>query len=195
MIFSEVSMAGRLPRDMNAIQKEAVELIARGLSADEIAKMLGVSGRSVRRWRQRSEGRLEPPAPPPATTSGRREQAVGDMLRAEGPAVARVLVDLAKDGDVRAAALIVKLLGNNLTFPEEVDEYRSDAALADLERELQSLPPTIASEIVGLLARAESETAELGGGEGPAAGGGGQRSVRLPWEKDDCPSHEGSDSV
>ena len=188
-------MASRSPRDMNAIQQEAVELIARGLSADEIAKMLGVSGRSVRRWRQRREGRVEPPAPPPATTSERREQAVGDMLRAEGPAVARVLVDLAKDGDVRAAALIVKLLGNNLTFPEEVDEYRSDAALADLERELQSLPPTIASEIVGLLARAESETADLDGGEGPAAGGGGQRSVRLPWEKDDSPSHEGGDSV
>ena len=188
-------MAGRLPRDMNALQQEAVELLSRGVSADEIAKTLGVSGRSVRRWRQQSEGRLEAPAPSPTTTSRRRQQAVGDMLRAEGPAVVRAVLDQAKDGDLRAAALVLKSLGNDLILPEEVDEYRSDAALTDLERELQSLPPTVASEIVGLLARAESEAADLDGREGPAAGGGGQRSLRLPWEKDDRPSHEGGDSV
>jgi hypothetical protein len=117
------------------------------------------------------------------------------MLQAESAGVARAILDLAKGGDVRAAALVVKLLGNTLTSAEERDDGDSDAALSDLERELTSLPPEIASEIVGLLAEAESEAASRGGSRVAAAGRGERRRMRLPWQAEDHPSDEREGSV
>jgi hypothetical protein len=80
------------------------------------------------------------------------------MLRREAPAVARMLLDQAKGGDVRAAGLVMKLLGTSLNS-EASEDGESGATSSELERELDSLPPSVAYEIVGLLAQVGSATA------------------------------------
>ncbi len=122
-------------------------------------------------------------------------EALAEMVRAEGPAVARVILDLAKDGDIRAAALVVRLLGNTLATAEERDDSYPEADAEELERELGSLPPAIASEIVGLLAEAESEAAATGGGRGAGEGRAEREPVRLPWQTEGCASDEGGSTV
>ena len=181
-------MAGRSRPELLRLQHEALSLLEEGNAVEEVAKRLGVSPRTVRRWR-RGPATAKPPSP------DRHTDALAEMLRAEGPAVARVMLDLAKGGDVRAAALVVRLLGNTLMSAEERDDGDSEGVLDDLEHELNSLPSEIASEIVGLLAQAESAAASRGGGAGAAAGGGERGSVRLPWQETDSPSDEGADSV
>jgi transposase-like protein len=181
-------MAGRSRRELRRLQDKALSLLEGGMVVEEVADQLGVSARTVRRWRQ-GPRRAEPQSPEAQT------DALAEMLRAEGPAVARVMLDLAKGGDVRAAALVVRLLGNMLTSAEERDDGDSDGALDDLERELSSLPPDIASEIVGLLAQAGSEAASKRAAPVAGARGGKRRSVCLPWQAPDRPSDEGADSV
>ena len=186
-------MPGRSQRDRRALQHKALSLLDDGATIPEAAAALGVSGRTLRRWRQRAHEPLpEIPKPraeiPPA-------QALVQMLRAEGCAVARVLLDLAKGGDVRAAALIVRLLGNTLTSEEESDDADPDAALSDIERELRALPSTIASEIVGLLAQAQSAPAAGAGGPHAEPSGRQREPSRLPWQEEDHPSHEGDDPL
>jgi len=163
------------------------------MAVEKVAGQLGVSARTVRRWRQ-GPTKAEPQSPD-AQTPDPQTDALAEMLRVEGPAVARVMLDLAKGGDVRAAALVVRLLGNTLTSAEERDDGDSDGALDDLERELSSLPPDLASEIVGLLAQAESAAASRRAAPVAGARGGKRRSVRLPWQAPDRPSDEGADSV
>ncbi len=181
-------MAGRSRRELRGLQERALPLLEQGLTAKEVAEALGVSARTVRRWRRGGTTARPVDRKPDA-------EALAEMLRAESPAVARVILDLAKGGDVRAAALVVKLLGNTLIAAEGRDDGDSDAALSDLERELSSLPPEIASEIVGLLAQAESETAGRADDRSAAAGGAKRRSVRLPWQAKDHPPDQGPDSV
>lgn len=181
-------MAGRPRRELLRFQHEALSLLGEGRAVEEVAKRLGVSPRTVRRWRRG-------PAPAKPQRPDTQTDALAEMLRAEGPAVARVILDLAKGGDVRAAALVVRLLGNTLTSAEERDDGDSESALDDLEHELNSLPPEIVSEIVGLLAQADSAAASRGSGAGAAARGGERRSLRLPWQEADSPSDEGADSV
>jgi len=120
---------------------------------------------------------------------------VAQLLRAEGMEVARVLLDLAKKGDVRALALVMKLVGNELTADEEADEESAETAVADLERQLEGISPAIASEIVGLLAQAESEGAEGDGGNRAEVGRGEGGRLRLPWRAEDRASDEGPDSL
>ena len=181
-------MAGRSRRELRCLQDKALSLLGGGMVVEEVADQLGVSARTVRRWRQ------GPTKPKPQSPEAQAD-ALAEMLRAEGPAVARVMLDLAKGGDVRAAALVVRLLGNTLTSVEERDDSDSEGALDDLEHELNSLPSEIASEIVGLLAQAQSAAASTDGGAGAAARGGERGSVRLPWHETDSPSDEGTDSV
>ncbi|MCJ7821825.1 MAG: helix-turn-helix domain-containing protein [Armatimonadetes bacterium] len=181
-------MARRPCRELLRRQHKAASLLEEGRAVEEVAKRLGVSPRTVRRWR-RGLAPTEPQSPEPRT------DVLGEMLRAEGPAVARVMLDLAKGGDVRAAALVVRLLGTTLTSAEEQDDGDSEGAFDDLEHELNSLPPEIVSEIVGLLAQAESAAASRGGGTGAAAHGRERGSVRLPWQETDSPSDEGAGSV
>jgi len=181
-------MAGRSQSELRRLQQRAFSLLKQGGTVEAVGEELGVSARTVRRWRRGG------------TTAWRRRrradaEALVEMLRAESAGVARVILDLAKGGDVRAAALVVKLLGNTLTSAEGRDDGDSDAALSDLERELSSLPPEIASEIVGLLAEAESGAASRSGSRVAAAGRGERGCVRLPWQAEDHPSDEGEDSV
>jgi transposase-like protein len=182
-------MARRPQAELHALQDKAFSLLADGAIVNEAALALGVSPRTVRRWRQQKrEGPAKAKRAPKA-------KALAEMLRVEGPAVARVMLDLAKGGDVRAAALVVKLLGNTLTTSEEGDDGDNDSALCDIERELASLPPVIASEIVGLLAEAEAEAANESGGKSAASGRRGRRPQRLPWQAEGHPSDEGADPL
>jgi len=183
-------MARRPQRDLRALQETAFSLLARGATAAEAAQRLAVSARTLRRWRQQKQ---EANSKPVAIDKLRRQtEALKEMLRAEGPAVARVLLDLAKGGDVRAAALVVKLLGNTLT-EEESDDADTEADLSELERELRALPSAIASEIVGLLAQADSHAAHRPRGQGAPLRGGARRTSRLPWQEEDYPPDEGTD--
>jgi len=137
----------------------------------------------------------EKPAPRRPRTQRRKQQDIAALLRAKFPAILRVLLKMAKDGDVRAATLVVKLVGNTLSGSES-DEFDGDALLSDLERDLESLPAAIASEIVGLLAQAAVRSPQGGAGpSAPAGGRGEQHSGRLPWQADDSPSDEGADPV
>ena len=181
-------MARRPQPELRALQDKAFSLLADGASVDQAAPALGVSPRTIRRWRrQQREGPTKPKQTPKA-------KALAEILRVEGPAVARVILDLAKGGDVRAAALVVKLLGNTLTT-EESDDGESDALLSDIERDLRALPPAIASEIVGLLAQAESEAASDAGGKDAPSGRRARRPHRLPWQEEEHPSDEGADPL
>ena len=203
-------MPGLSRRAVRARKLKARRLLAKGFLVREVAEQLGVTRQTVRRWlRQRQQSA---PVRTPRTgprragkrpdvearqeaAAARSAETVGDMIRAEGPAVARVLLDLAKGGDVRAATLVMKLLGNELTAPEERDGRDAEADQRELERELRSLPPPIAEEIVGLLAEAEAASEGRSGGRLSPLGGRGRGSVRLPWQAEDLPSDEGDDSV
>ena len=187
-------MAGRPERELRGLQEKTHSLLGEGQSAEEVAEAVGVSARTVRRWRRsRADGEYRGDG---ADVRKGKTQALAEMLHAEGPAGVRVVLDLAKGGDVRAAALVVnKLLGNTLGAPEELDDADSEAALSEIERELNALPSAIASEIVGLLAQAESEAAGRDSGRRAAPGGRERRHLRLPWQTENRPSDEGEDSV
>jgi hypothetical protein len=184
------------------------------MPAEEVARKLGVRPDTVKRWlreqRQADKpGRRAPKAegaPPPR--KGGARPAAGDhlpgehttksiaaMLKAEGPHVARVLLDMAKGGDVRAAGLIMKLLGDEITSAEDANGRDPDADQRELERELQSLSPAIGSEIVALLAKADAEAQARNGDGGQAVDGAGRRPRRLPWQEDRDPSDERTDAV
>lgn len=186
----------RLSRtDRVARKQKALALLGEGLSPSQVAAAVGVVAGTVRRWRREGSRPARPQA-------GRRKRSrpetgagVVQLLRAEGLAVARVLLDLAKGGDVRAAALVMKLVGNEFTSDEGADEESADTAAADLERQLQGLSPAVASELVGLLGQAESEAAEGDGGGGAEVGRGEGRRLRLPWRADDSAPDEGPDSL
>lgn len=171
-----------------ARRQQAEEMLAAGRPVPEVAAALGVGRATIYRWRRQREGRPSSPRRP------RGRARVERMLQQEGPEVARVLLDMAKGGDVRAASLVVRLLGSALGA-EEPDDSHSEAALRELERELRALPAHLASEVVGLLATAEARAAGTGGGPGAPARGRARRSRRLPWQPDDHPSDEGSDSL
>ena len=186
-------MAARCQSELTALQERAFYLLAGGTAVKEAAEALGVSPRTIRRWRQRKKAKA--PGQVTETTVAPKAKGIEEMLRAEGPAVARVLLDLAKDGDVRAAALVVKLLGHSSRSAEESDDGDSESALLEIECELSSLPPVIASEIVGLLAQVECEAAGESGGYGASQGCGARQSVRLPWQEENRPPDQGGDPL
>ena len=178
-----------------ARKQKALALLGEGLSSLQVAAAVGVTAGTVRRWRRERSGRAGARAGRRGRSRPQSAAGVAQLLRAEGMEVARVLLGLAKEGDVRALALVMKLVGNELTADEEADEESADTAVADLERQLQGISPAIASEIVGLLAQAESEAAEGDGGNRAEVGGGEGRRLRLPWRADDRAPDEGSDSL
>jgi hypothetical protein len=123
----------------------------------------------------------------------RKGKGVAAMLQAEFPDILRVLLDNAKQGDVRAATLIVKLVDS--LSPEEKHDFDSDSLFAELERDLRSLPGDVMSEMVGLLEEAQA-TAESGpASAGPPSHRGGVPPGRLPWQADDSASDQGEDQV
>ena len=180
-------MPGLTRLERRITRERAFALLDRGETVRGVAEAVGVTPRTVRRWqRERKPNPASRPAPAPARArKARKTRAVQAMLRAEAPAVFRVLLDLAKEGDVRAAGLVVKLLGNTLGRSEVSDDTDGSAAAAELERELSSLPPAVVSEIVGLLAQADPVSADAHRGSGAPTGGGDRGSGGLPWQEED----------
>jgi transposase len=198
----EVVMTAGSTVELEAKKQRAAELIATGKSSPQIAAEVGLHVSTVRRLRERLTGRKRRNARkatrPKAETKSKRPSAL-EMLRGEAPDVYRVLLDAAKGGDIRAATLVVRLLGNSLG--EATDDGDTDAARDELERGLQSLPSDIASEVAGLLAEAHrrragrtaSASAGESGGGVPAAEASPAGGVSV--EAEDRPPDEGADSV
>jgi transposase-like protein len=178
-------MAGIADLERRILREQAFSLLDRGEAVGKVAEALGVSASTVRRWRREKKADAGSEAVRGRTPP--RGRAVEAMLRAEAPAVARVLLDLAKEGDVRAAGLVVRLLGNTLGRSEVSDDTDESAAAAELERELRSLPPAVVSEIVGLLAQADPASADGSRGSGAPKGGGDRGPGGLPWQEEDPP--------
>jgi len=181
-------MPSRSRSEYRALKRRARKLMSLGSSVREAAEELGVAPSTIRRWRKRARGARPRPARAP-----RRRGSASTMLRAEASDVYRVLLDAAKGGDMRAVGLVLKLLANSI--PEETDDGDNNRACDELERGLQSLPAAIASEIVGLLAKAHPGAAGKAGGGDEAASGPGGRCGLLPWEAADPASDEGPDPV
>jgi len=178
-------------RDWDAVRAEVFGLLEHGATVRAAAKEVGVNQGTVRRWRRRWTALCTTSLATPV----REGESVGDMLRREAPAVARVILDQAKGGDVRAGALVMKLVGPSLAAPEGTDDPDAEARASGLARELDSLPPSVAYEIVGLLEDVGSGPAgpdpRVGQTESDRAVG----SVHLPWSPDDPASDEGADEV
>jgi hypothetical protein len=186
----------RQSAELRARKQRALELLAAGKSAPKVAAEVGLHVDTVRRLRAEEKLAGETrgrPADPPGPQAPPTRGTVLQMLRAEAPDVYRVLLDAAKGGDIRAAGLIVKMLGNSLT--EGFDDGDDDAGLDELERGLQSLPSDIAAEMAGLLAEAHTRSARPPARSDQEPGGPGLPAGRLPWQAEDHPSDEGSDSV
>ena len=121
---------------MAVLRRRARALLTRGMPEEDVAQAVGVSSRTLRRWRNRADGGREKTPSPARRELGETQTALAQMLSAEYPAVARVLLDLAKEGDVRAAALVVKLLGNTLSSSEGSDDRDSGTTVSELDRKL-----------------------------------------------------------
>jgi transposase len=193
-------MAAMSRRAVITRRLKAYRMLDQGAGVPQVAQELGVTARTVAEWQRRRRKRKPRQAGSPAGAPRRRSRmaaspaqaTVAEMIRREGPAVARVLLDMAKGGDVRAASLVFKLLGEGAGGAEEGD---GEADQRGLERELRSLPPAIASEIVGLLEKAEAESEKRGKRKGAPVGGEGRSAGRLPWGAESEPSDQGADPV
>jgi hypothetical protein len=197
-------MAAMSRRAIITRRLKAYRMLDQGASLQQVAQELGVTARTVAEWQRRRRKRSAKHRPrqigSPAGAPRRRSRVaaspaqatVAEMIRRERPAVARVLLDMAKGGDVRAASLVLKLSDDNAGGAEEGDR---EADQRELERKLQSLPPAIASEIVGLLEKAEAESEKRAKREGSRVGGEGRSPGRLPWGAESEPSDQGADRV
>jgi len=81
-----------------------------------------------------------------------------DSLAEIFPDILQKMAELAKEGDVRAASLIFKLLEK--TEPDE----DSDAKLSRFKSALSGLEQTVVSEIISLLAEADARAKTASGG-------------------------------
>jgi transposase-like protein len=195
-VDTEGSMArqsanARSIRDWDAIRAAVFGLLEKGATASAVAKEVGVNQGTVRRWRRRWTALCTTSLATPV----REGESVGDMLRREAPAVARVILDQAKGGDVRAAALVMKLVGPSVAASEGTDDADAEARAIGLARELDSLPPSVAYEVVELLDSAGQGPAGGDAGPGETARDRSLGSVHLPWTQDDPASDEGADEV
>jgi len=192
--------------EREARKQRAVELIAKRKTSPQIAAEVGLHVSTVRRLRamlgrekRRSARSAMGTKTTPKTKASGKRTTVLEMLRAEAPDVYRVLLDAAKGGDIRAATLVVKLLGNSPG--EAMDDGDADAACDELERGLQSLPSDIASEVAGLLAEAHRRTVGRRAGAGADQAGGGVSAAEtspageISEQAEDRSSDEGADSV
>lgn len=190
-----------------ARRREGLRLLQSGVTVKEVAEKLGVRPETVGKWVREDRARGARGAERGArkrslrtVSKGRARGApsgasITAMLKAEAPHIARVLLDMAKGGDMRAAALVMKLIGDHIGSTEDINGRDPEADERELERELKSIPPAIASEIVALLAKAEAEIQGPPGDEGETVDGPGRRPRRLPWVPEGDPSPEGRDAV
>jgi transposase-like protein len=183
-------MAAQTKVHQLAARVQALAMLQQGDEVGAIAAAVGVTEGTIRRWRQQWDALGEFTSSAPVA----QNMSVTAMLRREAPAVARVLLDQAKEGDVRAATLVVRLLGN--TLAAEAREGGADGtAAADITRELEHLPPAVAYEIVGLLA----QVGRAPTGSDPAADtppdAAAVGPLRVPWEEGDPSPDAGEDEL
>ncbi len=187
-------MGGMSRRAVRARMRKGLRLLEEGLTTREVAERLGVAPQTVRKWRRegvkptpRRRRKAKRSAPRAAAPKDAKAPvpALAEMLQAELPEIARVLLEMAKGGDVRAATLVMKLTGTDANSIEKEREQDAEAGLRELERGLRSLPPEIAATMVELLAEAEAEAERRTGGTRPEMDGAGRGPVRLPWQKED----------
>jgi hypothetical protein len=170
----------------------ALRRLAAGAKTEEVARAVGVTVRTVRKWRREAE--LNPVV---VALCGCRPPTQREMARIERLwlfAVTKALVEKAQEGDVRACDMVLKLL-NQTKGAEGSDERGAGAAGARLERELSKLPASVAAEIVGLLAQVGPSPA--GGDRVPdkAASGKAVGTLELPWSEDSDASDKGRGGV
>jgi hypothetical protein len=119
-----------------------------------------------------------PPEAPGAEVARREME---EMIWTALPEVTRAVLEKAQKGDVSAARLALKLLEETREGTEQGDnddEELREAAIAEFERDLRTVSPLLASQILALIIQAnEREAAEVaarperGGGGGRGAGG------------------------
>ena len=127
---------------------------------------------------------------PPSRTTKSQEAApadalsrsLDDLLRQNANEVVKMMLDMAKKGDVRAAALVMKLLEKTAQGGDLPDDNQAEEALAELEARLSALPPALAQEVLGALAKTDASSRAASGrgrprARGPAAGPGDLRGL------------------
>ena len=182
---------GRSRKRWEAIRAHVFGLLQEGAPVSAVAEEVHVTTATIRKW-QRHWAAV---CTTSLATSAVEGETVSALLRREAPAVARVILDQAKNGDARAAALVMKLLGDELDLSEADDARRRGAVSEELARELDGLPASTAYEIMGLLEGADSAAAGGDARPGKRTAEGKVGPGRLPWQKNDPPPDEGGDSL
>jgi len=183
----------RSQKHWEAIRAQVFGLLEKGATVGVVAQEVGVRPETIRKWRKRWTALCAASL----ATSPAEGETVSEMLRREAPAVARVILDQAKGGDVRAASLVMKLIGPTITPVEGTDDADSDAdaRASGLARELDNIPPAVALEVMDLLDSAGPGAAAGDAKAGARASRRPLGSGHLPWTPDDPASDEGDDEV
>ena len=177
---------------VQARKRKGLKLLRQGVAASEVARKLGVTRQTVGKWARPSKGAGGRPKRAAPVRPARTAANITAMLKEEAPEVARTLVEIAKGGDVRAATLVMKLVGDDLGGGENGEEGNGEADLRELERCLETLPSEIAGQIVALLAEADAGAEKQGGAQVEGAARGRRR---LPWRANGGASDEGKGAV
>jgi len=185
-----------------AVKQKAMEMFTAGASPAEVRAETSIARSTSFKWQAEARRLAASPGPPPplpdlgpALPSARR--VVDDMILAELPDLTRVLLDQAKGGDLRAAALIVKLLGHTLDddAPGDNTDELTEAAIAEFERDLDTVSPLLASQVVALIIRANQRAAAGLAGSPDRARRSPCGSLRVPELLETDPSDPGPDGV
>lgn len=152
-----------------AAKRRAMEMYAAGATPAQVRAETSISRSTSFKWQaeaRRLAAQAGPPEPLPdlGPTPPSAQRVVQDMILAELPDLTRVLLDQAKDGELRALNLLVKLLGSALEDDEQGDDSDdlTNAAIAEFERDLHTVSPLLASEVVALIIRANARAAAQG---------------------------------
>ncbi len=185
-----------------AAKRRAMEMFAEGATPAEVRAETSIARSTSFKWQTEARRLAAQPGPPqplpdlgPTPPSARR--VVEDMILAELPDLTRVLLDQAKGGEIRAASLLVKLLGNALDDDEQGDnsDELTEAAIAEFERDLSTVSPLLASDVVGLIIRANERAAAGLAAVPDRARRSHLGSLRLPEIPEADPSDPGPDGV
>jgi len=131
---------------------EGLALLAAGQTPKQVAAQLHVAVPTVYSWRARDRAPVRGPALWDFRSATR-------LLTAEGPKVFQKLLSLAKAGDMRAIALVVKLLGG-VTPDQQLEHFYLERNWEDLGRVLRRYPKEFGAELMGVLAEASARTDE-----------------------------------
>jgi hypothetical protein len=185
-----------------AAKRRAFEMFAEGASAAQVRAETSIAYSTSFKWQAQARRLAALPGPPeplpdlrPAPPSARR--VVEDMILSELPDLTRGLLDQAKGGDVRAVLYLLKLLGHALDDDAQGDnsDELTTAAIAEFERDLGTVSPLLASQVVDLIIRANARAA-AGLAPSPHRGHASHpESLPVPQLPEADPSHPGPDCL